>query len=758
MDQVIAGHPAHSDESLQAASRSRYVPAMQTDRSMPKPITTDLVLLGAGHAHVEVLRRFAMQPEPGLRITLIAREPHTPYSGMLPGLIRGDYSFDEAHIDLAPLAAASGARLILAEATAIDAARRLVRLDGRPDIAFDLLSIDIGGIPAMPDGAGTPVKPIGRFLHRLDALGSTLPPNGRIAVVGGGAAGTELALALTKRLDARITLVCADADPLPSAPARARIIARTALNNAGVELACGVRALGFADRRLLLSDGSALDADATLWATGIVGPALLRVSGLACDADGCVIVATTLASVSHAGVFAAGDCAGIRGAARPKSGVWAVRAGAILAANLRRAARGQKPRHWRPQRSALAILGLGDGTALAWRNGIALSGRAIWRWKDRIDRRWMAMYAGMRPMAAADSMRCDGCAAKLPAEALRSALAGLPRLPGADVLLGLDAADDAAAMLPPAGMAVVQSVDQFRAFVDDPYIFGQIAAAHALSDLHAMGAKPWTALAVAAVPYMTGGRMAADLAAMMHGASEVLAADGCALVGGHSAEAGDAMLGFAVTGLADPALLWRKSALRPDEALVLTKPLGTGIILAAQMQGRAKARWLGAALASMCRTNGDAAAILRAHGVTGCTDVTGFGLAGHLAEMLRASGVAAEIDPGAVPALDGALTLAAQGIESTLAPANRTVLPDAGADAATALLFDPQTSGGLLAGVPLPQAARCVTALRAVGIEAAVIGRTLRAQRGRPMLAFAPLPVALDAVPAARQVRPAVPG
>jgi selenide,water dikinase len=721
-------------------------------------IATDLVLLGAGHAHVEVLRRFAMRPEPGLHITLIGREPHTPYSGMLPGLIRGDYSFDEAHIDLAPLAAASGARLILAEATAIDPVRRLVGLDGRPDIAFDLLSIDIGGVPAMPEGTGTPVKPIGRFLHRLDALVATLPADGRIAVVGAGAAGTELALALKQRFAARITLVCAELDPLPSAPRRARAIARTALTRAGVELACGVRALGFADGRLSLSDGSALDADAALWTTGVTGPALLRASGLACDDDGCVVVDRTLASVGHAGIFAAGDCAGIRGAARPKSGVWAMRAGAMLAENLRRAARGRKPRRWWPQRSALAIVGLGDGRALAWRNGLALSGPAMWRWKDRIDRRWMAMVAGLRPMQPADPMRCAGCAAKLPADSLRTALAGLPRLPGADVLLGMGAADDAAAILPPAGHAVVQSVDQFRAFIDDPYVFGQIAAAHALSDLHAMGARPWTALAVAAVPDTTGGRMAADLAAMMHGASELLAADGCALVGGHSAEAEEAMLGFAVTGLADPSRLWRKSGLRPDQALVLTKPIGTGIILAAHMQGRAKARWLTAALASMRRSNGEAAAILRAHGVTACTDVAGFGLAGHLAEMLRASGVAADIDPDAVPALDGALILAAQGIESTLAPANRAAMPDAGAGAAVALLFDPQTSGGLLAGVAVAQAGRCVTALRAIGIDAAIIGDTRRAHPGRPMLALGRLPAPLDGAAAAPQFRPALPG
>ena len=177
-------------------------------------------------------------------------------------------------------------------------------------------------------------------------------------------------------------------------------------------------------------------------------------------------------------------------------------------------------------------------------------------------------------------MRCGGCGAKVGAEVLAGALAGLPRLPGADVLIGLDAPDDAAVMLPPPGMAVVQSVDHFRAFIDDPFVFGEIAAAHALSDLHAMGARPWTALAVAAVPYTSGDKMRTELADMLQGASGVLAADGCALVGGHSAEATEPALGFAVTGLADPAKLLRKSGLRPGDALVLTKPLGTGIVLA----------------------------------------------------------------------------------------------------------------------------------------------------------------------------------
>ncbi len=205
-------------ESLQARPWSRYVPPMaKAAPIVTHPIVTDLVLLGAGHAHLEVLRRFAMRPDPALRVTVVARAPRTLYSGMLPGLIRGDYDFAAAHVDLAPLAAAAGATLLVAEARGIDPVRRAIRLDGVHEIGFDLLSIDIGGVPAMPPDAGTPVRPIDRFLHRLDAVATGLPAGGRIAVIGGGAGGTELALAVKRRFAARVTLICAGREP-PSAP------------------------------------------------------------------------------------------------------------------------------------------------------------------------------------------------------------------------------------------------------------------------------------------------------------------------------------------------------------------------------------------------------------------------------------------------------------------------------------------------------------------------------------------------------------
>ena len=687
----------------------------------PRQATTDLVLLGAGHAHVEVLRRHAKRKLPGLRVTLVAREPHTPYSGMLPGLIRREYDFDAAHIDCARLAAAAGARLVMAAAEGIDLAAGRVMLGGRAPLGFDLLSVDVGGTPAVPQG-GVPVKPIGRFLAHLAELEARLPQGGHIAVIGGGAGGTELALALAWRLRgrARIALIAQDAAPLAGAPARARRSVRQALAQAGVAFHGGAAATGFADGRVMLADGGSVAAAAALWATGVQAPGFLAASGLACDARGCVRVHPTLQSVSHEFVFAAGDCAAVEGAPRPKSGVWAVRAGAPLTDNLRRAAAGRPLRRWQPQRSALVILGLGGGRAVAWRDGITLAGRVAWRWKDRIDRRWMGMFHRLRPMTMPEeAMRCGGCGAKVESRALAAALAGLAPPPRPDIPLGLDAPDDAALTLPPPGMAVVQSIDHFRAFLDDPFVFGEIAAAHALSDIHAMGARPWTALAVAAVPH--GPRMGEDLAMMMQGAARVLAADGCALVGGHSGEAAELALGFAVTGLVAPDAAWRKSGLRPGDALVLTKKLGTGIILAAQMRGLARARWLAAALDSMRRSNAAAAFILRAHGVVACTDVTGFGLAGHLLEMLHAAGTGATLHAAALPVLDGAAELAEAGIASTLAPANLAAA-GLGTDLTAALLADPQTSGGLLAGVAADRAEACLAALRAAGLDAAIIG------------------------------------
>jgi selenide,water dikinase len=379
------------------------------------------------------------------------------------------------------------------------------------------------------------------------------------------------------------------------------------------------------------------------------------------------------------------------------------------------------------------------------RNGLVFAGAWVWRWKDWIDRRFMRKFNELPEMAkppeavspvadqqalreiSAIAMRCGGCGAKVGASVLSRALGRIEPAARADVIVGLDAPDDAALVDIGGERLSLQTVDYFRAIVDDPYMLGKIAANHALGDVYAMGGEPQTALAIATVPYGLEAKVEADLSAMMAGANEVLREAGCALVGGHTSEGAELALGFAVNGLVSAEAALRKGGLRPGDALILTKPLGTGTLLAADMRGKAKARWVMAAITHMIQSNGRAAEILRRHGVHAATDVTGFGLLGHLVEMVRASDVDVTIAIERVPLLDGARETVALGIFSSLQPQNvrlrRAIreLETVATHPVYPLLFDPQTAGGLLAAVPLGEAERCVAALRAADYAAADI-------------------------------------
>jgi selenide,water dikinase len=331
---------------------------------------------------------------------------------------------------------------------------------------------------------------------------------------------------------------------------------------------------------------------------------------------------------------------------------------------------------------------------------------------------------------SAVAMRCGGCGAKIGSTVLGRALSRLQPVARDDVLIGLHDPDDAAVVRVPAGMAAVHTVDFFRAFIDDPYVFGQITANHSLSDIFAMGAEAQSATAIATVPYGLETKVEDVLFQMMSGALEVLNEAGCALVGGHTGEGQELALGFAINGFIDPAEIMSKGAMQAGDLLLLTKPLGTGTLFAAHARLQAKGRWIDTALNGMRVSNRSGAQCLRTHGVRACTDVTGFGLLGHLVEMTRPSKVDVELDLAALPILPGAEETVARGILSSLQPANVRLRRAIRNQAAMIdhprypLLFDPQTSGGLLASVPAERAAACVEALRTLGYaETAIIGR-----------------------------------
>ena len=515
------------------------------------------------------------------------------------------------------------------------------------------------------------------------------------------------------------------------------------------------------DGTAALGGGAAVPLDEILWVTQAGAPPWPRAAGLAVDGGGFIEVDDTLRSTSHPDVFAAGDVAAVVGHPREKAGVFAVRQGPPLARNLRRVLLGRPPRPFHPQRRFLILVSTGDRYAVGGRGRWSCEGAVVWCWKDRIDRRFMAKYADLPEMPVAEgpavaaglaapddlkaistaAMRCGGCGSKVGATPLDRVLARLTPVRRDDVLVGLDAPDDAAVVQVPPGKALVRTVDAFRAIVDDPFVFGQITANHCLGDIFAMGAEAQTALAVATVPFGLDRKVEDTLVQLLAGAVGVLNDAGAALVGGHTSEGAELALGLSLTGLVDADAVLRKGGLRPGDRLVLTKGLGTGTLFAAEMRLKAKGRWIDGAIEAMRQSSRLAAAALRRHGATACTDVTGFGLLGHLVEMTRASEVDARLDLAAVPVLDGALETAGAGLLSSLHPHNvrlRRAVDDPGAHAGDPryrLLYDPQTAGGLLAGVPADRAEACVAELVAQGYpQAAVVGAVEpRGDQGPPV-------------------------
>jgi len=732
-----------------------------------QPVIKDVVLVGAGHAHVGVLRMFGMRPLPGVRFTLITREVHTPYSGMLPGLIAKHYDFDDTHIDTGPLVRFAGARLYQDEVVDIDVANRRVVCANRPPVPYDVLSLNTGSTPNTGNVPGAaehaiPVKPIDGFLLRFESLKNRVLARGgrtRIALVGAGAGGVELLLSVERRLRRDVAaaglptdglsfcLISSEADILPTFPDAFRADFRAVLDERGINVITGAPVTKIEAGRLLFDGREAIEVDEILWTTQAAPARWLAKSGLPLDDNGFLQVDKHLRVFGRGDIFAAGDTIAFAPRALPKSGVYAVRAGPVLAKNIRRFLTGRPLKAFRPQREALYLVTTGERYAIGTRNGLVFAGRWVWRWKDWIDVRFMRKFNDLPEMAdlpavtslladrealkeiSAIAMRCGGCGAKVGASILTRALADLEPVHRNDVIVGLDAPDDAALVDVGGERLSLQTVDYFRAIVDDPYTLGKIAANHALGDVYGMGGEPQTALAIATIPYGLEAKVEADLSAMMHGANEILREAGCALVGGHTSEGAELALGFAVNGLVPRDTALRKSGMKPGDALIVTKPIGTGTLLAADMRGKAKARWIMAAIAHMVRSNAKAAAILRRHHVHAATDVTGFGLLGHLVEMVRASNVDTTLSIDQVPLLDGARETVAAGVFSSLQPQNvrlRRAIRDlerAASHPLYPLLFDPQTAGGLLASVPIARAQACVAALHANGYpDAAVLG------------------------------------
>ncbi len=644
-----------------------------------------LVLAGGGHSHALILKIWAMSPSrrPRGLVTLVSRHSTSLYSGMVPGFIAGLYCRDDLEIDLRRLADQAGVAIIVSEITGLNLSKRQLLLLDRPALTYDRLSLNVGSIsPTLGVGQNNqiaikPLEPALTSIQQVELESPTAP----LEIVGSGLAAIELSLALRHRWPNRPLSLKTKKGLIPSLFAKA-------LNLAGVKS---------------ITHSTSIDSVPTkgdsqvfrLNCTGSRAPSWLRESGLQVDERGRVRTEATLEVLGHPGHFATGDCAVIDNDPRAPTGVWAVLAAAPLARNLEASWNEGPLRSCRFKNRALQLVGGFDtsGHPIAWAMwGSLLLGPHPWLWalKQRIDRKFMAQFKEFKMYLGSDSeqlMLCRGCAAKLPAEILGIALeeAGF---------ISLGKTPEDAAQLPDAlstnNQPLLQSIDGFPALISDPWLNSKLTALHACSDLWACGARVKSAQAIVTLPLAPPPLQQKLLSQTIAGLRSVLEIQGAELIGGHTLEARsqtektlslEVQIALCVQGEAE-GLIWRKRGIQAGDHLLIGGLLGTGVLFAASMKGKARPYDLDRALAQMAESQHERVALLRELERThpgqlhAATDITGFGLLGHLGEMLVKS---CEVDSPTqvllhaeeIPALTGALELLEAGHTSSLAPANR---------------------------------------------------------------------------------------
>jgi len=657
-----------------------------------------------------------MQPEPSVRLLVIAPESRAPYSGMLPGFLAGLYAESELFLDVAALTEQAGGWFLRAELQSIDAERqRLVvkrpdALGGTvlPEIAYDLASINTGAAPRDAFPSAHPnlyyVKPLTHLLQQLPAIDSALTGQSQcLAVIGGGAAGIELAMAFRVRFpEAKITLVVKHPFERDQALAKGATQIEAALDARGVSLWFGevVEATASA---VIFADGQRLDCACVLVATPVAPPQWLSASTLPVASSGFLAVDTRLRVVGYPSLFAAGDVVELS-PPRARAGVLAVRAGEYLAKALPAALKTQTVGDFKPQKQWLTLLNCGDGEAILIRGNWSFRGGWVWRLKDWIDRQFMQRFQ-VQPMQSTALMRCEGCAAKLPGDTLKAHLGGM---------------FEDAAVTESNGQLQMQSIDGLSYLVSDPHAMGWLAVRHAASDLWAMGGQPQTALALVAVARAARPELEADEFRLVEaGIRSAAEAYGIRLIGGHTVALQQPMVAVMVSGSALRPI--RKHGAKAGDVLVLSGPIGSGILLAGFRQGLVSGAAIDGYLRVAWRSLGAAADAALHHPLSAMTDVTGFGLAGHIAEMLEEGDLSVRW-AASIPTYSGVDEALAAGIRSSAADGNQRYAGAVAEGAPSPVVFDPQTAGPLLAAIPASDADALISAWRATGASPVVVG------------------------------------
>lgn len=726
----------------------------------------NLVLIGGGQSHAPVLKKLGMYPHE-LRITLISNNSVVPYSGMLPGYIAGHYSVEECMIDLRHLCNFSDATFVQANVNGIDLEKKHVLLENRPPIPYDILSINVGIIPDMDTISGrehiTPIKPALPFFEKLVSIlkkieNGEYKNNFRVGILGAGAGGIETAFTLQKRVmsiipNLEIHIFQRGREILNGHNERTKEKVLKILNEKKIILHLNEEFNKISSHgksfECKTNKGNIYNLDFIVGAMSPKPMDWILDTPFIKDEKGFILVNDFLESVSHPSVFAVGDISSMKNNKRPKAGVFAVRQSGPLFENIIRMSKGKRLKKYNPQKNYLTLLNIGDGRAIAARGKYTLGASEwLWHWKDNIDRDFMKKFQDlpykmpdMSKEKSVDDIICRGCDSKAGADIISDALDRLEKIKApenkrkddriAKTIKGLKNRDDSSVVEITKKANLIQSVDFFQPIVSDLYISGQIAANHCLNDLYSKGVTGSYAHAIINVKENVD-NSAEDLFQILAGSDSVFKKEGVELLGGHTGQALKFEVGFMCSGISDNKTFYSKNTAKFGDAIIMTKPIGVGFIFAAEMRNKANPFSIDEAIQYMLQSNLALIDVLKKFRISACTDITGFGLAGHLLEIIKSSKLRARINLNKIPIISRIEKLLNDfpEIQSSLFPSNwksfSPYISKIDEHIAYRLIYDPQTSGGFLFTLPDEYAKDCLNEIIKLGYNASIIGNTMK--------------------------------
>lgn len=692
------------------------------------------------------------------RVTLVNPKIEQLYSSMIPGLISKKYNFDESSIDLVQLTFSANCRFFKDALIKIEPNEKTILCEQRGRIEFDILSVSTGSdtkiIPGPKNSNFLNLKPFHSFISNFESWIATINPSKkflRIGVIGGGIASLEIILAVKKRLESQLThktnhpkldifFLTKEESPFCSFNTQLKKHCQKVISENNITVISSFFASKIDTNCVLNQNGNPFYLDLGIVTTGPSPQPWTKISGLSLCENGYVRVKDNLTCEQFGNIFVTGDAASLsRYPDLPKSGLTAVRQGQVLVKNIRKRLNKQPLISYKPQFLRLSLIGTTNDNAIATYGQLALRGSIFWHLKNFIDLKFINKFKSFKKMSNnANSEtnpqmeRCGGCGSKIGSNILRSVLDEFKKDRFFSNIDSMD--EDAGFSVSYSGKLNLHTIDGFRQLIDDPYDMGVITSHHSVSDITAMGGVPKTALALVGIPLNDEKLMKNDLRLALRGLLNGLKTYSVNIIGGHTNEAESTSLGLAINGVVDEERVIKKNSIKLNDRIILTQPIGTGVIFAGLMSGHTKGKWLNQVISEIKQRKDDITDLITKY-ATGCTDVTGFGLVGHLAEMTNNSSYGITINLKKIPFFEGAEEMSAKKVRSSLLPQNISIPYEVDQslreDPRFELCFDPQTAGGFLLSVEANKVNFCVDALRSLGYRhCCEIGIVVDTQQG----------------------------